>query len=48
VVTFFNTQLADTYDYIDISSNANTTSILAVCHDLEVARTPANLAILGA
>lgn len=48
VVTFYVSELADTYDYINISSNANTTYIAAVLHDLTVQRTPANLTILGA
>lgn len=48
VVTFYATQFADGYKYIEISSNANTTYIVAVLHDLSTARTPANLAKLGA
>lgn len=48
VVTFYATQFADQYKYIEISSNANNTYIVAVLHDLSVARTPANLAKLGA
>jgi hypothetical protein len=48
VVTFLATQFADGYKYIDISSNANNTFIVALLHDLSVQRTPANLAILGA
>jgi hypothetical protein len=47
VVTFYATQFADGYSYINISANANTTFIVAVLHDLAVQRTPANLAKLG-
>lgn len=47
VFTVYDTQFAASYEYIDISSNANVTSAMAILHDLKVARTPANLAILG-
>jgi hypothetical protein len=47
VFTVYADQLADTYDYIKVVGT-NTTYVVAVLHDLTVARTPANLAILGA
>lgn len=47
VVTFYVTELADTYKYIQ-ATGTNTTTLIAVTHDLSVQRTPANLAKLGA
>jgi hypothetical protein len=47
VVTFYVSELADTYDYIQVTGT-NTTYIVAVLHDLTVQRAPANLALLGA
>ena len=48
VIPFFGTQLADGYCYFKISASANTTYVAVVTHDLQVQRTPANLAKLGA
>lgn len=48
VVTFYASQFAAGYNYINISANANTTYIIGVVHDLLVQRTPANLMLLGA
>lgn len=47
-VEFYATQFADGYKYLKVSANANTTYIVLIAHDLAVARTPANLAKLGA
>lgn len=47
VVTFFATQFADGYQYFLLETATNCVAF-AVIHDLSVARTPANLAILGA
>lgn len=46
VVTFYATQFADGYDYIQATAAAG--DLIAIVHDLAVARTPANLAKLGA
>lgn len=40
-------QLADGFDYIQVTGT-NTTTVIAVLHDLTVSRDPSNLAILGA
>ena len=47
VITIYTSQFADGYDYIQ-ATGTNTTTVIAVLHDLTVQRTPANLAILGA
>lgn len=47
VVTFFATQFADGFDYIQATA-ANSTYCVGLVHDLAIARTPANLAKLGA
>lgn len=47
VVTFYTSQFADAYQYIQ-ATGTNTTTLIAVLHDLTVARTPVNLALLGA
>jgi hypothetical protein len=47
VITIYATQFADGYDYIQVTGT-NTTYVVAVLHDLSVARTPANLVKLGA
>jgi len=45
-VDFFVSQLADTYDYINVTvSGSGATLPLAILYDLTVARTPANLRI---
>lgn len=46
VVTVFATQFADGFDYIQATTAAGT--CIAYVHDLAIARTPANLAKLGA
>lgn len=46
-VTFYVSQLADTFCYIKATASA-ANSTVAIFHDLTVQRTPANLAILGA
>ncbi len=46
-VTFFTTQMADGYAYIKATASAANNTV-AILHDLSVARTPANLAIVGA
>jgi len=46
VVTFYATQFADGYVYIQGTAAAG--DLVAIVHDLAVARTPANLAKLGA
>ncbi len=47
VITIYNTQFADGFDYIQVTGT-NTTYCVALLHDLSVSRTPANLTILGA
>jgi hypothetical protein len=47
VITVYATQFADGYSYIK-ATGTSTTTVTAILHDLAVARTPANLAILGA
>lgn len=47
VITVYTSQLADTYCYIQ-ATGTNTTTCIALLHDLEVQRTPSNLAALGA
>lgn len=47
VLTVYTSQFADAYQYIQVTGT-NTTTCVAVLHDLTVARTPANLALLGA
>jgi hypothetical protein len=47
VVTFYATQFADGYRYIQVSGT-NTTYVVALLHDLSVERIPANLVKLGA
>lgn len=47
VITVYTSQFADAYDYIQVTGT-NTTTCVALLHDLTVQRTPANLAILGA
>lgn len=46
VVTFYATQFADGFDYIQATAAAG--DLVAIVHDLAVQRTPANLAKLGA
>lgn len=46
-VTIYTSQFADGYDYIQ-ATGTNTTTVIALLHDLTVQRTPANLALLGA
>ena len=47
ILTIYASQLADQYDYIQVTGT-NTTTCVALLHDLTVQRTPANLALLGA
>lgn len=47
VITIYTSQFADGYDYIQ-ATGTNTTTCIALLHDLTVQRTPPNLAILGA
>lgn len=47
VITVYNTQFADGYAYIQ-ATGTNTTTVIALLHDLAVQRTPANLVKLGA
>jgi hypothetical protein len=47
VITIYGSQLADGYCYIQ-ATGTNTTTCIALLHDLTVARTPSNLALLGA
>jgi len=47
VITIYASQLADTYAYIQ-ATGTNTTTCIALLHDLTVQRVPSNLAILGA
>lgn len=47
VFTVYTSQFADTYCYIK-AVGTNTTTVIALLHDLTVQRGPANLAILGA
>lgn len=47
VITIYGSQLADLYDYIQVTGT-NTTTCVALLHDLAVQRTPPNLAKLGA
>jgi hypothetical protein len=47
VIPLFSTQLPDGYNYVKMSVGASGL-VCAVLHDLSVARTPANLQILGA
>jgi hypothetical protein len=47
VITIYTSQLADLYDYIQ-ATGTNTTTCIALLHDLTVQRTPPNLAKLGA
>lgn len=47
VITIMTSQFADTFQYIQ-ATGTNTTTCIALVHDLTVARTPANLALLGA
>ena len=47
VLTVYATQFADGYDYIK-ATGTNTSTVIALVHDLLVARTPANLPLLGA
>jgi hypothetical protein len=46
-IAIYTSQFADGYDYIQVTGT-NTTTVIALLHDLTVQRTPANLAILGA
>jgi hypothetical protein len=46
-ISFLTSQFADGFQYIQ-ATGTNTTTVIAVLHDLTVARTPANLALLGA
>lgn len=45
VFAIFGSQLADTFDYLNITGT--NCGVIVVQHDLTVARTPANLAIMG-
>jgi hypothetical protein len=47
IIVVYTTQFADGFDYIQVTGT-NTTTCVAVLHDLTVSRKPANLAILGA
>jgi hypothetical protein len=47
VLTIYSSQLADLFDYIQVTGT-NTTTVVALLHDLTVQRTPPNLAKLGA
>lgn len=47
VLTVYTSQFADQFDYIQ-ATGTNTSTVIAVLHDLVVARDPANLLILGA
>lgn len=47
VIDIYTSQFADLFDYIQVTGT-NTTTVIAVLHDLTVQRTPANLSILGA
>ena len=47
VFTIYATQFADGFDYIQ-ATGTNTTTCIALLHDLAVMRTPANLVKLGA
>lgn len=47
VITIYGTQFADGYQYIQ-ATGTNTTTVIALVHDLAVMRIPANLTILGA
>lgn len=47
VITIYTSQLADTYAYIQ-ATGTNTTTCIALLHDLTVQRVPSNLALLGA
>lgn len=47
VITIYTSQFADTYDYIQVTGT-NTTTCVALLHDLTVQRDPVNLAIVGA
>lgn len=47
VITVYTSQFADGYDYIQVTGT-NTTTCIALLHDLTVQRTPPNLALLGA
>lgn len=47
VITIYATQFADGFKYIQ-ATGTNTTTVIALVHDLAVQRIPANLAILGA
>lgn len=47
VLTVYASQFADLYDYIQVTGT-NTTTVIALLHDLTVQRTPPNLAKLGA
>ncbi len=47
VITIYTSQLADAYCYIQ-ATGTNTTTCIALLHDLTVQRTPSNLTLLGA
>lgn len=47
VITIYGTQFADGYDYIQ-ATGTNTTTVIALLHDLAVQRVPTNLVKLGA
>lgn len=47
VFCIYTSQYADGYDYIQVTGT-NTTTVIALLHDLTVQRTPANLLTLGA
>ena len=47
LITIMTSQFADGFDYIQ-ATGTNTTTCIALLHDLTVQRTPANLAVLGA
>ena len=47
VITIYTSQMVDPYCYIQ-GTGTNTTTLIALLHDLDVQRAPANLAILGA
>jgi len=47
VITIYTSQLADTYCYIQ-ATGTNTTTCIALLHDLDVQRVPSNLPALGA
>ena len=46
-ISIYTSQFADGFQYIQ-ATGTNTTTVIALLHDLTVQRTPANLTILGA